>query len=323
MDELTANTPASHSISAAERDTGLGKDTLRVWERRYGFPQPGRDALGERTYPPEQIHKLRLIKRLLDRGFRPGKIINCSIEELHRLGADHPGGEQHIAAQRQERPELDTYLELCRTHQVDELRRLLSQSLIRMGMQAFIVELIAPLNRIVGDYWAQGRFAVFEEHLYTEIVQNVLRYAIATVPPPHTPVFAEPRILLTTFPQESHALGLLMAEALFGMEGARCLSLGVQTPVPEIILAADLQKANVVALSFSSSLNGKQVLEGLQQLAAELAPGTEIWVGGENPALARCTLENVLRLDLLGIPAAIEAWHTRHFSVPAGAALPK
>jgi DNA-binding transcriptional MerR regulator len=39
------------SIAAVERDTGIGKDTLRVWERRYGFPQPGRDSFGERSYP--------------------------------------------------------------------------------------------------------------------------------------------------------------------------------------------------------------------------------------------------------------------------------
>ncbi len=41
------------SIAAVERDTGLSKDTLRVWERRYGFPTPGRDTLGERAYPLE------------------------------------------------------------------------------------------------------------------------------------------------------------------------------------------------------------------------------------------------------------------------------
>ena len=34
----------SISIAAVERDTGLSKDTLRVWERRYGFPRPERDA---------------------------------------------------------------------------------------------------------------------------------------------------------------------------------------------------------------------------------------------------------------------------------------
>jgi len=33
-----------YNISAVERDTGLSKDTLRVWERRYGFPKPLRDC---------------------------------------------------------------------------------------------------------------------------------------------------------------------------------------------------------------------------------------------------------------------------------------
>ncbi|MGA0116507.1 MAG: MerR family transcriptional regulator, partial [Burkholderiales bacterium] len=34
---------ALYNIAAVERDTGLSKDTLRVWERRYGFPAPVRD----------------------------------------------------------------------------------------------------------------------------------------------------------------------------------------------------------------------------------------------------------------------------------------
>ena len=42
-------TIAGMTIAAVERDTGLGKDTLRIWERRYGFPRPLRDAGGERV----------------------------------------------------------------------------------------------------------------------------------------------------------------------------------------------------------------------------------------------------------------------------------
>ena len=58
--------PIAMSIADVERDTGLSKDTLRVWERRYGFPRPRRDALGERTYAPAQVEKLRVIKRMID-----------------------------------------------------------------------------------------------------------------------------------------------------------------------------------------------------------------------------------------------------------------
>ena len=55
-----SDSPAPYvSIAAVERDTGLSKDTLRVWERRYGFPQPDRDNNGERSYPHEQLEKLR------------------------------------------------------------------------------------------------------------------------------------------------------------------------------------------------------------------------------------------------------------------------
>ena len=47
------------SIAAVERDTGLSKDTLRIWEKRYGFPLPTRDTQGERCYPMEQVERLR------------------------------------------------------------------------------------------------------------------------------------------------------------------------------------------------------------------------------------------------------------------------
>ena len=73
------------SISAVERDTGLSKDTLRVWERRYGFPMPDRDVVGERSYPFDQVERLRAIKRLLDAGHRPGRIVAMPPADLERL----------------------------------------------------------------------------------------------------------------------------------------------------------------------------------------------------------------------------------------------
>ena len=77
------------NIAAVERDTGLSKDVLRMWERRYGFPTPDRDANGERSYPAEQVEHLRLIKRLLDQGHRPGKLLAASPEALAALAPRH------------------------------------------------------------------------------------------------------------------------------------------------------------------------------------------------------------------------------------------
>ena len=78
------NTPG-FNIAAVERDTGLSKDVLRMWERRYGFPVPDRDDNGERSYPADQVDRLRLIKRLMDQGHRPGKLIATPTTELTAL----------------------------------------------------------------------------------------------------------------------------------------------------------------------------------------------------------------------------------------------
>ena len=56
-----------------------------MWERRYGFPKPGRDDNGERQYNTADVGKLRTIKRLMDVGVRPGKIIGLSLGELNAM----------------------------------------------------------------------------------------------------------------------------------------------------------------------------------------------------------------------------------------------
>lgn len=301
---------AAHSIGAVERDTGLGKDTLRVWERRYQFPQPHRDAHGERVYPLEQVHKLRLLKRLIDGGYRPGKIIHLDTVALQKLIDGLAPVEARVDPA--ERADLMGYVAMCKSRQVEELRRTLSQALLRMGLQAFVTDVIAPMNRLVGDCWARGVFAVYEEHLYTEVVQNLLRNAIAAILQHQGQAQVRPCILLTTFPQEQHGLGLLMAEAIFALEGARCISLGPQTPVLDIIRAAKAQDADIVALSFSQSMSANAMLDGLRDLRAGLPETTEIWVGGSNPALARRTHDALQVLELADVPEALAAWHKRH-----------
>ena len=104
----------SLSISAVERDTGLSKDTLRVWERRYGFPNPMRDAFGERIYPLEQVDRLRVIRRLMDAGHRPGKIIGLDIVELRALAdtAVGSGTANRVESEQDTNPDLSDVLEV-------------------------------------------------------------------------------------------------------------------------------------------------------------------------------------------------------------------
>ena len=299
------STDMDMGIGAVERDTGLSKDTLRVWERRYAFPAPGRDAFGERVYPREQVEKLRAIKRLMDYGFRPGKIIHHGIADLKALGQQGNAGASSACSL----PELDGFLDLVRTHRVDDLRRGLGQEVAKGGLGHFVTAVARPLNVAIGELWMQGSLEIFEEHLYTESLQIVLRNAIANVP--RAPV--APRVLLTTLPNEQHGLGLLMAEAMLVLEGAQCVSLGVETPVWDIVRAAVSQKADIVALSFSQGYPPAQAVDGLTELRRHLDTSVELWIGGGSGALGRRLPGAMLAIsDLRAIAPALAAWRERH-----------
>ncbi|MCB4359649.1 MerR family transcriptional regulator [Quatrionicoccus australiensis] len=262
------------SIAAVERDTGLSKDVLRMWERRYGFPNPGRDANGERLYPAAQVERLSTIKRLMDQGHRPGKLMLASTEELALLAPK--AGKSSLKKAGGCADELEDLLALIKQHDASGYQQAMQQRLARQGFQLFVQDTIAPLTTAVGQAWEEGRFEVFEEHLFTELTKRLLRQAISTLPGGKR----SPRILLTSVADEQHVLGLLMAEGLFSLEGAECIPLGTQMPLLEICRAAIAHRADVVALSFSIAFPQRQIPGLLQQLRQILPETTALWVGG-------------------------------------------
>ena len=307
---MSRNDPASAggfwSIAAVERDTGLSKDTLRVWERRYGFPAPARDVIGERAYPLEQVERLRIVKRLLAAGQRPGRVVAMPLGELQRVAAALT--ERIRPAELAVPPDLQPYLALLHGHEIEALRRRLSQAQMRMGLGPFVRLVLVPLNTLIGEAWMRGEIEIFEEHAYAELQQNLLRQALATLPGPDA---MRPRVLLTTFPGESHSHGLLLAEAMFAIEGAQCLSLGAQTPLWDIPLAARAYRSDIVALGFSGCMNANRVVDGLTELRRETPSSVGIWVGGSAPVLLRRPVVGVqVVANLDAIHAALQAWQS-------------
>lgn len=288
-------------IAEAERDTGIGKDTLRVWERRYGFPNPSRDPDGERIYSFDQIERLRVIRRLLDKGMRPSKVIGLDLSELYKLLDVHSVQETDPAKVSL----CNGLVKLLRLNRGNELRDSLNRLLVKEGLKNFITQIVIPMNELIGNAWVRGDLTIPEEHLYTEQVQNVLRHAIQLQAPGMTP----PRILLTTFPDEEHGLGLLMVEAMCTLEGAQCTSLGTRIPLSEISKYARDGRFDVVALSFSAAYPSRDVLRDLEQFRSLLPLPIVIWAGGSGVKSRRFQLSNFKVLTSIeGIPELITQW---------------
>lgn len=292
------------NISAVERETGLSKDTLRIWERRYNFPNPLRDDNGDRAYTVEQITKLRLIKRLLDQGHRPGKIIGLDDDHLTALVSEP-------ADEAPSRQDITVYMRLVKSHQALELRGHLSQAMARQGLQTFIVDTVAPLTQAVGDAWMRGEIAIFEEHLYTELMEGLIRNAITTLQPQGN----APRVLLTSLPNEQHNLGLLMVEAMLSVENALCVPLGTETPVTEVVRAARAHKVDIVALSFSGAYPESKAVEALRELRSLLPDPVVLCAGGAGVSRTRRRLEDVqLVANLDEMCDLVKKWRAEHAS---------
>jgi methanogenic corrinoid protein MtbC1 len=228
-------------------------------------------------------------------------------ETLRQLGDHTPARREPPVERALNDDGVWTYLALIGQHDMAQLRQSLARDLARVGTVRFLTEVLVPLNAAVGEAWLRGQMPVFEEHAYTEAVQTLLHQTIAATPP--APAGAQPCVLLATLPGEPHGLGLLMVEAVLALEGAACVSLGVQTPVWDIVLAARAYRADIVALSFSGCTGPNATVDALTEMRAKLSPRTAMWVGGGAPVLQRRRIAGVQPLGgLAGLQEALLSW---------------
>jgi MerR family transcriptional regulator, light-induced transcriptional regulator len=304
------------SIAEVERDTGLGKDTLRVWERRYGFPRPARDAVGERQYSHAELLQLRLIKRLLDLGHRPRQVVGLEHAQLEQLCERTP---LRSDSPLQNRPPHHNalnpqWLRWLQDNAFDSLRQALQQHIQSHGIGHAVEQAIAPLCVGAGEAWMRGDLPIYQEHVLTHMVHDLMREAMGQIDASTRLQRRPPKVLFTTTPSEHHQLGLLMAECFFALEACDRIPIGPSTPIPDIAQAAVELGVDIVALSFSAHASKRDVLDSLMQLRGLLPASTELWVGGAALALQRKRLPlgvfSIKRASDVRIQVA--GWRLRH-----------
>ena len=273
--DATKAAPHGYSIRVASRLTGVSSDTLRMWERRYGFPKPVRNDSQVRVYTDADIERLVLVSRALKAGFRSGEVIHRDTEALRKLLVDTtrsaPEDEPYT-------PTIDSLMARLIADDPQGLREGLRQSVARLGTKQFLTDVAAPLVEQVGTAWAAGRIAVRHEHLVSEVLSSKLRLLLSAYEDrPSGPV-----VLLATLSEEQHGLGLDMVALYLALEGATPRLLGVNTPPDQIAEAAVAFSAAVVGLSISEASDLKATEGHLRRVLSALPTHLEVWLGGRN-----------------------------------------
>ena len=273
------------SIGDICSETGLSADLVRVWERRYGFPVPVRLPSGHRRYRPSDLHQLRLMAEAVAQGHRPSMVARAGEATLKRLliPVDNP----RVEALFQAVVAMDS----------DRMRWLLLESLDLLGWKPFLQHLVAQLLDRVGMAWAEGSIGIQQEHLVTEVLEDLLRerrLEFRTIPD-------RGRVLLCTLPGERHRLGLLMAALAYAAQGISTELLGVDLPVANIARAARTLRVDRVAVSLSIQSAGETTRRLLMDLQERLPPGCRLIIGGQGAARTRKIdgVERMMGLDVI------------------------
>ena len=115
-------------IREVVRITGLRREQLYMWQRRYGFPAPLRDSFGDRVYPPDQVARLKLIKQLLSEGWRAGAVV-----PLAEIGAAVDARASPSTTRRRCRRDRHRRASCSAQHRIGELQNHLSKLLVGPG----------------------------------------------------------------------------------------------------------------------------------------------------------------------------------------------
>ncbi|PLX94494.1 MAG: hypothetical protein C0619_02885 [Desulfuromonas sp.] len=256
------------SIQQLSQEVAIGTDTLRIWERRYGFPVPQRDSRGHRRYSDQQVEELRIVKMLQSLGYRPNKI----------FALDAAGRKTLLDKELdQNQPENTALLQLAKQLSPHEIDRDLRGRLEKLGPTNFVFQVAVPLIKTLDRGWSDGTISIAREHLVSDRLEQLLKEQLADPEPSAT----TPQLLFLTLNGEWHKIGLLLAAVLFRSAGLGCLLIHEELPLSEVPqLALDLDVA-AVALSFSSHYPTRQAKKDLALLRNKLDPKIRLIAGGQ------------------------------------------
>ncbi len=244
-----------------------------MWERRYGFPRPGRTRGGSRVYSESDVETLKLIRRSLELGYRPGEVVGKPRDELAQLvlaTSQAPIPASSVA------PTIESLLAALGRDDIPTLRTELRQATLVLGPKRFITEVAHPLCVRVGELWAQGKLEVRHEHVLSERLSSHLGVMMCA----QEDRAPTPRVLLATLPNERHGLGLEMVQVYLATNHVATVLLGVDTPPEQIVKAALIHAVDAVGILVSPASDVAATTKHLRWMVAELPRRVRVWIGG-------------------------------------------
>lgn len=284
--------------------TGLSEFTIRGWENRYCAFQPRRSKTGRREYLKNDVERALLLRELLKRGLKIGKIAPLSNASLKALLAATPAPQALNAVRTAHTthtapPAVTRTLELLAVQNWRELELHIQKQTFPSASQ-FVHGFFVPLMQSLANHVGQGLISVAQEHFLSSLIKEKIYFEISKLKASKkTGRAAKTRFVLATPEGDHHELGLLAAHLLVRSHRGTSLYLGPNTPSNEIAeTALRFSASHILIVTTISKRSGaaKEPLTFLSELRRNVGPKVKILVAGQQAPMNVPSSTGIFRL---------------------------
>ncbi|HEU4505875.1 MAG TPA: cobalamin B12-binding domain-containing protein [Nitrospira sp.] len=282
----------SHRIHRVAKLTGLSKDVVRVWERRYGLVKPLRSANRYREYTDEDVALLRFLKEELDRGQTIGALaVEGRDSLLQRMRASSAPTPQSFTPHDHL---LDELVALLDPLEKTQFERRLNGAVAVIPFEESVQRILLPLQRRVGELWHEGRLNVAVEHYVTKLIQQKLFSVMNQLP---INEFG-PRVVIACPEGEAHEIGAQAVAYLAATRGCHVYYLGPNLPNSDLRALCERIKPDLVLLSLTeikSDAAARHLMHELESLSTQWP----VAIGGQGARAIEHRLLHERKIELL------------------------
>ena len=264
----------THRIHRVAKLTGLSKDVIRVWERRFGLVKPSRSSNRYREYSDEEVALLRFVKAQMEQGATIGALAVEGHDSLvARMRIATP-----VSAEDQKPHErlLDDLIGSLDPLDKAGFERRLNGAVAVIPFEEAVQRILLPLQRRVGELWHQGRLNIAVEHYVTKIIQQKLFSVMNQLPVNES----GPRILIACPEGETHEVGAQAVAYIAATKGCHVYYLGPNLPNSDLVTFCETITPDLVLLSLTEVRPEAAALQQLKELEL-LATRWPVAVGGQ------------------------------------------
>ena len=282
----------THRIHRVAKLTGLSKDVVRVWERRYGLVKPLRSANRYREYTDEDVALLRFLKEELDRGQTIGALaVEGRDSLLQRMRASSAPTPQSFTPHDHL---LDELVALLDPLEKTQFERRLNGAVAVIPFEESVQRILLPLQRRVGELWHEGRLNVAVEHYVTKLIQQKLFSVMNQLP---INEFG-PRVVIACPEGEAHEIGAQAVAYLAATRGCHVYYLGPNLPNSDLRALCERIKPDLVLLSLTeikSDAAARHLMHELESLSTQWP----VAIGGQGARAIEHRLLHERKIELL------------------------